>query len=143
MNRKSVGGPRERPEGSAAERRPRARARGGGAPRALINADTIMDINKYTEKAQEAILAAQSLADREGHPEILPEHLLLTLLEQKDGIVPDIIRKMNADPAELTAQVKAELERQPRAHGGSQVGMSARLRKVFDAAEQEAERLKD
>ena len=55
-----------------------------------------MNINKYTEKAQEAILAAQQLADREGHAEILPEHLLLTLLEQKEGIVPEIVRKMNA-----------------------------------------------
>ena len=58
-----------------------------------------MNINKYTEKAQEAILAAQQLADREGHPEIVPEHLLLTLVEQREGIVPEIIRKMNADPA--------------------------------------------
>ena len=102
-----------------------------------------MNINKYTEKAQEAILGAQQLADREGHPEILPEHLLLTLLEQKDGIVPEIARKMNADPAALAGQVRAELQRQPRAHGGSQVGLSARLRKVTDAAEAEAERLKD
>ena len=102
-----------------------------------------MDINKYTEKAQQAILAAQQLADREGHPEILPEHLLLTLLEQKDGIVPEIVRKMNADPSAVAALVRAELERLPRAHGGSQVGLSARLRKVTDAAEQEAERLKD
>jgi ATP-dependent Clp protease ATP-binding subunit ClpB len=102
-----------------------------------------MNINKYTEKAQEAILGAQQLADREGHPEIVPEHLLLTLLEQKDGIVPEIARKMNADPAVLAGQVRAELARQPRAHGGSQVGLSARLRKVTEAAESEAERLKD
>jgi ATP-dependent Clp protease ATP-binding subunit ClpB len=102
-----------------------------------------MDINKYTEKAQQAILAAQQLADREGHPEILPEHLLLTLLDQREGIVPEIVRKMNADPAALATQVRAELERLPRAHGGSQVGLSARLRKVTDTAEQEAERLKD
>ena len=40
-----------------------------------------MNINKYTEKAQEAIIASQQLAEREGHPEVLPEHLLLTLLE--------------------------------------------------------------
>ena len=102
-----------------------------------------MNINKYTEKAQEAILGAQQLADREGHPEILPEHLLLTLIDQKDGIVPEIVRKMNADPAALAAAVRTELQRLPRAHGGTQVGLSVRLRKVTDAAEQEAERLKD
>src|SRR5688500_2994219 len=98
-----------------------------------------MNINKYTEKAQEAILGAQQLADREGHPEILPEHLLLMLLEQREGIVPEIARKMNVDPAALTAAVRTEMNRLPRAHGGSQVGVSARLRKVTDAAEQEAE----
>ena len=88
-----------------------------------------MNINKYTEKAQEAILAAQQLADREGHPEITPEHLLLTLLEQRDGIVPSIVRKMNADPAALAAAVRTELGRAPRAHGGAQPSLSARLRR--------------
>jgi ATP-dependent Clp protease ATP-binding subunit ClpB len=102
-----------------------------------------MDINKYTEKAQEAILAAQQLADREGNPEILPEHLLLTLVEQREGIVPEIARKMNADPAAIAAGVRAELNKLPRAHGGSQPGLSARLRKVTDEAEAEAGRLKD
>jgi len=102
-----------------------------------------MNINKYTEKGQEAIVAAQQLADREGNPEITPEHLLLTLVEQREGIVPEIVRKMNADPAVLAASVRAELQKLPRAQGGAQPGLSARLRKVTDAAEQEAERLKD
>ena len=102
-----------------------------------------MNINKFTEKAQEAVLGAQQLADREGHPEFTPEHLLLTLLEQREGIVPEIVRKMNADPAALATAVRTELEKLPRAHGGSQVTLSARLRQVTSAAEQEAERLKD
>src|SRR4029450_975380 len=102
-----------------------------------------MNINKYTEKAQEAILAAQQLADREGNPEILPEHLLLTLVEQREGIVPEIIRKMNADPAGVAAAIRTELNKLPKAQGGSQPGLSARLRKVTDSAESEAERLKD
>jgi ATP-dependent Clp protease ATP-binding subunit ClpB len=102
-----------------------------------------MNINKYTEKAQEAILGAQQLADREGHPEITPEHLLLTLLEQRDGIVPEIVRKMNADPSALATAVRAEIEKLPRAHGGTQVALSPRLRQVTNAAEEEAERLKD
>jgi ATP-dependent Clp protease ATP-binding subunit ClpB len=102
-----------------------------------------MNINKYTEKAQEAIIAAQQLTEREGHPEVLPEHLLLTLLEQKEGVVPEIVRKMNPDPAALATAVRTELNRLPRAHGGTQVGLSPRLRQVFTAAEQEAERLKD
>ncbi|MEP6916720.1 MAG: Clp protease N-terminal domain-containing protein, partial [Acidobacteriota bacterium] len=102
-----------------------------------------MNINKYTEKAQEAIAAAQQLADRDGYPEIVPEHLLLTLIEQKDGIVPEIVRKMHADPGVLATAVRAEIEKLPRARGGAQAGLSARLRKVTDDAESEAERLKD
>jgi ATP-dependent Clp protease ATP-binding subunit ClpB len=110
---------------------------------ALLESGTTMNINKYTEKAQEAILGAQQLAEREGHPEILPEHLLLTLLEQREGIVPEIARKMNADPGQLAAAVRAELGKLPRAHGGTQVSLSPRLRQVTNAAESEAERLKD
>src|SRR5262245_31024730 len=102
-----------------------------------------MNINKYTEKAQEAMLGAQQLADREGHAEILPEHLLVTLIEQREGIVPSIIQKIGADPAAVATAVRGELGRLPRAHGGSQVSLSPRLRQVTDAAEQEAERLKD
>src|SRR6185369_7006281 len=102
-----------------------------------------MNINKYTEKAQEAIVGAQQLADREGHPEITPEHLLLTLVEQQGGIVPEILRKLNVDPTTIAAQLRTELGRSPRAHGGSQPSLSARLRQVTNAAEAEAERLKD
>src|SRR5215217_3388246 len=102
-----------------------------------------MNINKYTEKAQEAVLAAQQLADREGHAEILPDHLLVTLIEQREGIVPSIIQKIGADPSAVAAAVRGELGRLPRAHGGSQVTLSPRIRAVTDAAEQEAERLKD
>jgi ATP-dependent Clp protease ATP-binding subunit ClpB len=101
-----------------------------------------MNINKYTEKAQEAVLAAQQLAGREGHAEILPEHLLLTLLEQRDGIVSAIVQKVGQDPAAIATAVRGELGRLPRA-GGTQVGLSPRLRRIADEAEQEAERLKD
>jgi ATP-dependent Clp protease ATP-binding subunit ClpB len=102
-----------------------------------------MNINNYTEKAQEAVLLAQQFADREGHAEVLPEHLLLTLLEQKDGIVPAIVAKIGADPAAIASAVRGELGRLPRAHGGSQVGLSPRLRQIANAAQDEAQRLKD
>ncbi len=102
-----------------------------------------MNIQKYTEKAQEAIAGAQQLADREGHPEITPEHVLLTLIEQQGGIVPEILRKMNADPPAVATVVRAELAKLPSASGGSQPGLSARLRQVADSAESEAARLKD
>src|SRR3954469_15054145 len=102
-----------------------------------------MNIQKYTEKAQEAIAGAQQLADREGHPELTPEHVLLTLVEQQGGIVPEILRKLNAEPAAVAAAVRAEIAKNPSAHGGSQPGLSARVRQVTTAAEAEAERLKD
>src|SRR5436190_17335147 len=102
-----------------------------------------MNIQKYTEKAQEAIAGAQQLADSHGHPEITPEHLLLTLVEQDGGIVPEILRKVNADPAAVAAAVRAELGKLPSATGGSQPGASSRLRQIMVAAGAEADRLKD
>jgi ATP-dependent Clp protease ATP-binding subunit ClpB len=102
-----------------------------------------MNIQKHTEKAQEAVVGAQSMADREGHPEITPEHLLLSLVEQEGGIVPEILRKMNIEPGTIASAVQAELGKNPRAHGGSQPTLSARLRQVTNAAESEAQRLKD
>jgi ATP-dependent Clp protease ATP-binding subunit ClpB len=102
-----------------------------------------MNIQKYTEKAQEAIAGAQQLADRAGNPEIAPEHVLLTLIEQDGGIVPDILRKMNVDPGDAGAAVRAEVATLPSARGGSEPGTSARLRQVLAAAGAEAGRLKD
>ena len=102
-----------------------------------------MNLNRYTEKAQEAIVAAQQLADRSGHPEILPEHALASLLEQADGIVPAVLGKMQVDTAALGAEVEGLLGKLPQSQGGAQPGLSSRLRAVARAAEQEAERLKD
>src|SRR5579862_3016704 len=99
-----------------------------------------MNIQKYTEKAQEAVAAAQTLADREGHPEITPEHLLLTLIEQQGGIVPEILRKMNIEPSSLGAAVRGEMGKIPSVQGGSQPALSGRLRQVTNTAEAEAER---
>ena len=64
-----------------------------------------MDINRYTEKAQEAIVAAQQLAEQMNHPQIEPEHVLATLVAQHDGIVPDVLRKMGVDPASVAKGV--------------------------------------
>ena len=103
-----------------------------------------MNINKYTEKAQEAILEAQQLADREGHPEITPEHLLLTLLEQRDGIVPSIVTKMNADPAALAAcRADGARAAAARARRRAAIARPPACARSTDAAEAEAERLKD
>jgi len=102
-----------------------------------------MNLNRYTEKAQEAVLGAQQLAEQSGHPEVAPEHLLLALVAQRDGIVPALLGKMNIDPNQLGPKVQALVDQLPRVSGGAQAGISARLRKVLAAAEQESAQLKD
>jgi ATP-dependent Clp protease ATP-binding subunit ClpB len=102
-----------------------------------------MNINKYTEKAQEAVLAAQQLAEKSNHALVEPEHLLLALLEQHEGIVPEVFRKMDADPAEIGRAARELLGKIPQAYGGAQPGLSPRLKIVTDLAEAEAARLKD
>jgi ATP-dependent Clp protease ATP-binding subunit ClpB len=102
-----------------------------------------MDINKYTEKAQEAIHAAQRLAEQMSHAQIEPEHVLTALVEQRDGIVPELLRKMGVDPAAVASGSRELLARIPQAYGGSQPGLSPRLRLVGDLAQAEAGRLKD
>jgi ATP-dependent Clp protease ATP-binding subunit ClpB len=102
-----------------------------------------MNLARYTEKAQEAMIASQQLAQRGGHPEVLPEHLLSALVSQQGGIVPAILGKMQLDPAVVGAGAQALLSSLPSARGGSQPGLSNRLSNVATAAEQEAERLKD
>ena len=91
-----------------------------------------MNINKYTEKAREAVAAAVELAGGLNHPQIEPEHLLAALVEQKDGIVPELLRKMSLDPAAISRDARALLKNQPSAYGGSQPGMSPRFKLVTD-----------
>jgi len=102
-----------------------------------------MNINKYTEKAQEAVLAAQQLAETMSHAQIEPEHLLVALVEQPQGVVPEVLRKMSSDPAELGRAARELLARIPQAYGGSQPAMSPRFKLVTDRAQAEADRLKD
>jgi ATP-dependent Clp protease ATP-binding subunit ClpB len=102
-----------------------------------------MNLNRYTEKAQEAILAAQQLAERSGHPDVVPEHLLHTLITQPEGIATAVLSKMQVDVPALRAASQALLSKLPSVHGGAAPGLNARLRSVFQAAEDEAARLKD
>jgi ATP-dependent Clp protease ATP-binding subunit ClpB len=102
-----------------------------------------MNINKYTEKAQEAVLSAQQVAEQMNHAQIEPEHLLLVLVEQPEGIVPGLLRKMGVEPKPFAEALRGVLSRLPAAYGGSQPTLSPRLRKVTDAAQAEATRLKD
>ncbi|MBK5297066.1 MAG: ATP-dependent chaperone ClpB [Vicinamibacteria bacterium] len=102
-----------------------------------------MNLNKFTEKAQGAVLGAQQLAESLGHPQIEPEHLLVTLVEQDDGVVPALLRKLQLDPVAIGRDARAAVSKQPQVHGGSQASISSRLKLVTDLAQAEAGRLKD
>jgi ATP-dependent Clp protease ATP-binding subunit ClpB len=102
-----------------------------------------MNINKFTEKAQEAMLGAQHLAEQMNHSQIEPEHLLVALVEQREGIIRELLRKMSSDPATIGQGARELLAQLPQAYGGAQPGLSPRLKLVADLAQAEAERLKD
>jgi ATP-dependent Clp protease ATP-binding subunit ClpB len=106
-----------------------------------------MDPNRLTQKSQEALHDAQTKALRYGHTEVDVEHLLLALLEQPEGLIPRLLVRADVDGGALRAAVESQLEGRPRVSGpgaaGSDVRVTRALSQVLDAAEQEAERLKD
>ena len=77
-----------------------------------------MRLDKLTVKAQEAIQAAQSLADQGNHQAVEPEHLLLALLQQQEGVVGPLLAKLGARPEALARQVQTEIEKLPAVRGG-------------------------
>src|SRR5690348_10400954 len=99
-----------------------------------------MNINKYTEKAREAVADAIKLAQQANNPQVEPEHLLVALATQQDGIVPELLRKMDKDPAAIARDARALLQKISQAYGGAEPTMSPRLRLVTDDAEAEAQR---
>jgi ATP-dependent Clp protease ATP-binding subunit ClpB len=103
-----------------------------------------MDLNRFTQKAQEAVVGAQSLAGEYSHGQIEPLHLLLALLRQSEGIVPQIVQKLEANPAEMALAVEGELQRKPKVHGATtQMGLSRELSRAMDEAEKIAKRMRD
>jgi ATP-dependent Clp protease ATP-binding subunit ClpB len=106
-----------------------------------------MDPNRLTEKTQEALHDAQTKALRYGHTEVDVEHLLLALLDQSEGLIPRLLMRAEVDSDSLHAALDRHLEGRPRVSGTGaapgQVYVSRALSQVLDAAEQEAERLKD
>jgi len=102
-----------------------------------------MDLNKYTQKAQEAIYSAQELAQGHNHSQIDVEHLLLALLQQREGVVPQILGKLGLAPEGIAQEVEEELNRLPKAYGPVQLYMSQRLNAVLRSAQAEAERMHD
>src|SRR4051794_15612817 len=101
------------------------------------------NMNKLTEKAQEAIAGAQRLAEEQRHTQLEPEHLLRALVTQEGGVVPAVLEKIGVPPARLAAPIDTALGAFARATTPPQLSLSTRFRQLFESATSEAERLKD
>src|SRR2546423_756560 len=103
-----------------------------------------MRIDKFTQKMQEALQAAQDLASQSNHQEITNEHFLLSLLDQSDGITQPLLEKIGVQSNDLRDRLLTELNRKPKVTGASvDLRMSNELRSVLDGAEKEMAKLKD
>ncbi len=102
-----------------------------------------MDLNRYTEKGQEAIVHAKELAEAYPHQELTPEHLMVTLAEQEDGVVPRLLKRAGVDAHAFAAGIRSILDQKPKLGQTAQVYLSKQLDAVFKGAESEAEHLKD
>jgi ATP-dependent Clp protease ATP-binding subunit ClpB len=106
-----------------------------------------VDFNRLTQRAQEAVRAADTIAKRYSHQQIEVEHVLAALLEQQGGLVPAVLERAGVDVAGLKRRLEAELDRMPKVSGSGpgldQVYVSARFNQLMARAEDEAKRLKD
>jgi ATP-dependent Clp protease ATP-binding subunit ClpB len=106
-----------------------------------------MDMNKMTQKMQEAVMRAQSLAVENNHQEIDTIHLLLALLEQEEGLTKRILQKIHVDLVEFEQKAIQQLQKKPKITGGGveagKVYITNGLQQVFVRAEKEAEKLTD
>ncbi|MEZ4861252.1 MAG: ATP-dependent chaperone ClpB [Caldilineaceae bacterium] len=103
-----------------------------------------MRLDKYTQKAQAALLEAQNQAEHYNHATVDPEHLLQALLQQEGGVVPAVINRIGTDPALLERAVEQALASKARAAGASmQIGIGRELGNVLKEAEQIAANMKD
>ncbi len=103
-----------------------------------------MNIEKYTQNAQGAIIDSQNLAIEYGHQMLDGEHILMALLKQNDGLIPKLLKNMNVNLESLMADVDAELNKLPKVSGGADnMYSSRRFNKIFMDAENNAEQFKD
>jgi len=101
-----------------------------------------MKLDKYTEKAQEAIVGAQRLATDAHSPILDAEHILAALLQDADGIPAVTLRQLDADPAQINVESAAVLSRRAKIEGGN-LSLDPRARQLLERAEEEAKRLQD
>ena len=105
-----------------------------------------MDIQRFTEKSQDALQQASQLAQSKGQQQVDVEHLLAALLQQEPGLVVSLLRKMNLDPSSILKKCLKEIDRLPKVSGGNEssgISITGRLNKLLVQAEAEAKSFKD
>jgi ATP-dependent Clp protease ATP-binding subunit ClpB len=103
-----------------------------------------MNLDKYTQKAQEALFQAQQLARDLNHQNIEPAHLLLALLQQDEGVVPAVVTKVSGSVTAIREELRLELEKRPKVYGGnSEVALARPTADVLSAAERYAKGMQD
>jgi ATP-dependent Clp protease ATP-binding subunit ClpC len=107
----------------------------------------MMRFDRFTERAQDAAMRAYEVLQRYGHTQVDAEHLLLALIEQPDGVIPEILAQLGVDLETISNKLDEELKRSPRTqiYGGGvgQVYITPRLKRVIDQSNEEASKLKD
>ena len=105
-----------------------------------------MNIQKFTQKSVEAIQLAQQYAAEHQNPQIEQEHLLYALISQQEGLIGQLLIKMNVDQHSLVQRLKTKIGQMPRVSGGGQSGniyVAGNVESVLNLSEQIAERMKD
>ena len=107
----------------------------------------MMRFDRFTERAQDAAQRAAEIIQRYGHNQIDTEHILLALIEQPQGVITQILEKLNIDIEELSDKIDAQLRSSPKANiyggGAGQIFITPRVKRVVDMANEEANRLND
>lgn len=107
----------------------------------------MMRFDRFTERAQEAAQRAAEIIQRYGHNQIDTEHILMALIEQPGGVIPQILENLNVNSATLTERLDSALRATPKANifggGAGQIFITPRVKRIVDLANEEANRLKD
>jgi len=102
-----------------------------------------MQLDRFTFKAQEALAASQKLAQERGHAQIEPEHLAAALLDQEGGLTQPILERVGVSVAALRAELERRLDYFSTVHGSTQMGLARETQQALDAAQAEADKMKD
>ncbi len=107
----------------------------------------MMRFERFTERAQDAAARAYEILQRYGHNQVDTEHILLSLLEQTDGVIPQILERLSVDVGAMRSRLDEILRASPKAaiygHGTNQVFITPRVKRIIDLANEEANRLRD